>query len=94
MYIFPDMYNFNLFGMAPADAMTPKSFGRLGTNLVDSCMILACIYLLGIWLSITQITFHFLLLHFILLLKTFPLFLGNRICLEIVLQLFTNLHVI
>jgi hypothetical protein len=35
-----------------------------------------------------------LLLHFILLLKTFSLFLGNRICLEMVLQLFTNLHVI
>jgi hypothetical protein len=27
--------------------------------------------LLGIWFSITQITFHILLLHFILLLKTF-----------------------
>ena len=50
--------------------------------------------LLGIWLSITQITFHFLLLHFILLLKTFPLFLGNRICLKTVLQLFMNLHII
>jgi hypothetical protein len=31
-----------------------------------------------------------LLLHFILLLKTFPSFLGIRICLEMVLQLFTN----
>jgi hypothetical protein len=32
---------------------------------------LKAVNLLGIWLSITQITFHILLLHFILLLKTF-----------------------
>jgi hypothetical protein len=40
--------------------------------------------LLGIWLSITQITFFF----YILLLKHFSLFLGNGICLEMVFQLF------
>ena len=38
--------------------------------------------------------FSLSLLHFILLLKTFSLFLGNRLCPETVLELFTNLHII
>jgi len=39
----------------------------------EACLLTCgpAICLLGIWLSITQITFHILLLHFILLLKTF-----------------------
>jgi hypothetical protein len=33
-------------------------------------------------------------LTFYSIIKTFSLFLGNRICLEMVLQLFMNLHII
>jgi hypothetical protein len=44
---------------------------------------------LGIWLLITQITFPPSLLYFILLLKTSSLFMGNEICLEMILQLST-----
>ena len=42
---------------------------------------------LGIWLSITLFTFISI---FYIYSKTFSLFLGNMICLETVLQLFTN----
>src|SRR5882724_5287710 len=46
--------------------------------------------MLGIWLSITLL----LPLLLLRLFKTFSLFLGNGMCLEMVLQLFTNLCII
>jgi len=63
------------------------SQAAMNTWLSQFLCNLAAYLLLGIWLSISLFTFISISTF---ILKTFSLFLGNVICLETVLQLFTN----